>query len=188
MCYRKSLLTPKSEAIMKKLILLIFVIFLFVFPAANGLGATIKTLETMRDEGYTTPVIYEQDWETVYNAVKYVWRHSENTGISQQYGLSVIDYATEDKAIYVTYPTNGSTGIGIFFKPLRNNRTRVDYVYAGFSVSVFKQGIIDSFVDEVAYFLAHNQQEYREYTHKLKEQWLEEQEEERKKKNKSIFE
>jgi hypothetical protein len=40
----------------------------------------------------------------------------------------------------------------------------------------------------VAYFLAHNQQEYREYTHKLKEQWLKEQEEESKKKNKSIFE
>ena len=144
---------------MKKLILLIFVIFLFVFPAANGLGATIKTLETMRDEGYTTPVIYEQDWETVYNAVKYVWRHSENTGISQQYGLSVIDYATEDKAIYVTYPTNGSTGIGIFFKPLRNNRTRVDYVYDGSIESVYKKGIIDSIVDEVAYFLTHNKQE-----------------------------
>jgi hypothetical protein len=173
---------------MKKLILLIFVIFLVVFTAVNSFGATIKTLETMKDQQYTTPVIYEQDWETVYAAVKYVWRHSENTGISQQYGLTVIDYATEDKAIYVTYPTSGSTEIGIFFKPLRNNRTRVDYVYAGSIVSVFQQGIIDSIVDEVAYFLAHNQQEYREYTHKLKEQWLKEQEEERKKKNKSIFE
>jgi hypothetical protein len=188
MCYRKSLPTPQSEASMKKLILLIFVIFLFVFPAANGLGATIKTLETMRDEGYTTPVVYEQDWETVYTAVKYVWRHSENTGISQQYGLSVIDYATEDKAIYVTYPTRGSTEIGIFLKPLRNNRTRVDYVYAGSIVSVFQQGIIDSIADEVAYFLKHGQQAYREYTHKLKEQWLKEQEEESKKKNKSVFE
>jgi hypothetical protein len=188
MCYRKSLSTPKSEASMKKLILLIFVIFLFVFPAANCFGATIKTLETTKDEGYTTPVVYEQDWETVYAAVKYVWRHSENNDISQQYGLSVVDYATEDKAIYVTYPTSGSTEIGIFFKPLRNNRTRVDYVYDGSIQSVFKKGIIDSIVDEVAYFLAHNQQEYREYTHKLKEQWLKEQEEERKKKNKSIFE
>jgi hypothetical protein len=173
---------------MKKLILLIFVIFLVVFTAVNSFGATIKTLETMKDQQYTTPVIYEQDWETVYAAVKYVWRHSENTGISQQYGLTVIDYATEDKAIYVTYPTSGSTEIGIFFKPLRNNRTRVDYVYAGSIVSVFQQGIIDSIVDEVAYFLTHSQQEYREYTHKLKEQWLKEQEEERKKKNKSILE
>jgi len=173
---------------MKKLILLIFIIFLFVFPAANSFGATIKTLEAMKDEEYTTPVIYEQDWETVYAAFKYVWRHSENTGISQQYGLSVIDYATEDKAIYVTYPTSGSTEMGIFFKPLRNNRTRVDYVYAGSTVSVFQQGIIDSIVDEVAYLLAHNQKDYRDYTHKLKEQWLKEQTEESKKKNKSIFE
>ena len=173
---------------MKKLMLLIFVIFLFVFPAANGFGTTIKTLETMKDEGYTTPVFYEQDWETVYAAVKYVWRHSENTGISQQYGLSVVDYATEDKAIYVIYPTRGSTEIGIFFKTLRNNRTRVDYVYAGSIVSVYMQGIIDSIVAEVAYFLAHNQKEYREYTHKIKEQWLKEQKEESKKKNKSVFE
>lgn len=188
MCYRKSLSTPKSEASMKKLILLIFTIFLFVFPAANGFGATINALETMKDEGYTTPVFYEQNWETVYVAIKYVWRHSENTWISQQYGLSVVDYATEDKAIYVTYPTRGSTEIGIFFKPLRNNRTRVDYVYDGSTISVFKQGILDSIIDEVAYLLAHNQQEYREYTHKLKEQWLKEQEEESKKKNKSIFE
>ena len=172
---------------MKKLILLIFVIFPFVFPAANGFGATIKTLETTKDEGYTTPVVYEQDWETVYAAFKYVWRHSENPDISQQYGLSVVDYATEDKAIYVTYPTSGSTEIGIFFKPLRNNRTKVDYVYDGSIESVFKKGIIDSIVDEVAYFLGHGQQAYREYTHKLKEQWLKEQEEERKNKNKSVF-
>jgi hypothetical protein len=101
---------------MKKLILLNFVIFLFVFPAANVFGATIKTLETKRDEGYATSVVYEQDWETVYAAVKYVWRHSENTGISQQYVVSVIDYATEDKAIYVNYPANGSAGMGFFFK------------------------------------------------------------------------
>jgi hypothetical protein len=173
---------------MKKLILLIFVILLFVFPAASGFCATIKTLETIKDEGYTTPVVYEQDWETVYAAVKYVWRHSENNDISQQYGLTVVDYATEDKAIYVTYPASGSTEIGIFFKPLRNNRTRVDYVYDGSTISVFKQGIIDSIVYEVAYFLTHDQQEYREYTHKLKEKWLKEQEEERKKKNKSVFE
>ena len=172
---------------MKKLALL-FVIFLFVFPAANGFGATIKTLETMRDEGYTTSVVYDQDWETVYAAFKYVWRHSENPDISKQYGLSVIDYATEDKAIYVTYPASGSTEMGIFFKPLRNNRTRVNYVYAGLYVSVFKKGIIDTIVDEVAYFLKHGQQEYREYTHKLKEQWIKELEEESKNKNKSIFE
>jgi len=173
---------------MKKLALFVIVIFLFVFPAENGFSATIKSLETTKDEGYTTPVIYEQDWETVYAAVKYVWRHSENTDISQQYGLSVVDYATEDKAIYVTYPTRGSTEIGIFFKPLSNNRTRVDYVYDGSIISVFKKGIIDSIVDEVAYFLTHNKQEYREDSHKLNEQWLKEQEEERKKKNKSTLE
>jgi len=173
---------------MKKLVLIVIVMFLFVFPATNGLGATIKTLETTKDEGYTTPVVYEQDWETVYAAVKYVWRHSENPDISQQYGLTVVDYATEDKAIYVTYPTRGSTEIGIFFKTLRNNRTRVDYVYDGSIISVFRKGIIDSIVDEVAYFLAHNKQEYREYTHKLKEQHLKEQEEEKKMKNKSILE
>ena len=75
------------------------------YAAANGFGATIKTLETTKDEGYTTPVVYDHDWETVYAAVKYVWRHSENNDISQQYGLTVVDYATEDKAIYVTYPS-----------------------------------------------------------------------------------
>lgn len=172
---------------MKKLILLIFLIFLFVFPAANGLGATVNTLETMRDEGYTTSVVYDQNWETVYAAFKYVWRHSENPDISKQYRLSVIDYATEDKAIYVTYPASESTEMGIFFKPLRNNQTRVDYVYAGLYVSVYKKGIIDGIVDEVAYFLKHSQQEYRQYTHKSKELWLKEQEEERKKKFKSIL-
>jgi len=100
----------------------------------------------------------------------------------------VIDYATEDKAIYVTYPASSSTEMGIFFEPLRNSRTRVNYVYDGLYVSVYKKGIIDGIVDEVAYFLKHGQQDYRKYTHKLKEQWLKEQEEERKKRFKSVLE
>ena len=100
----------------------------------------------------------------------------------------MIDYATEDKAIYVNYPANGSTGMGFFLKPLRNNRTRVDYVSAGFSGSLYHQGIIDSTVDEVAYFLGHGQQAYREYTHTLKEQWHKKLEEESRSKHRSAFE
>ena len=99
---------------MKKLALVFIIPLFFVFFATVVLSTNILVLENKRDAGDSTTVIYNKDWETVYSAVKYVWRHSENASISQQYGVCFLDYATEDKAIYATYSFTGATNVGVF--------------------------------------------------------------------------
>jgi hypothetical protein len=153
----------KSEATMKKLTLPLVALFLFVaFYASTGCCTTINDLEARRDAGKKTSVVYEQDWETVYAAVKFVWRHSENPFIAEQYGRSWIDYAIEEKAIY---SSTSFVGIGIFFEPISPYQTKVDYVTSGYIG--YHQGIIDATIEELPYLLKNGRKAYREYTNNL---------------------
>jgi hypothetical protein len=116
--------TEMIEAPMKKLALL------FIIPILLSACTTIKDLETSKDletkkaagEEELT-VFIRGDWETVYDAVIYVFRHSENSFISRLYKLSKIDNAKEDKVIYVSINVTGSAALGIFFKPLNDKKT-----------------------------------------------------------------
>jgi hypothetical protein len=159
----KKLPKRKSEAPMKKLALLLVAVSLFVaFYASIGFCSIINDLEAKRDAGNAVTVVYEQDWETIYAAVKFVWRHSENRSIAEQYGRSWIDYAIEEKAIYSYTSLNG---IGIFFEPLTPYQTKVHYVLSGYIA--FFQGILDATIKELPYLLEHGQKGYREHTKNL---------------------
>jgi len=155
---------------------------LFVFYASNAISTLVTDFDTKRDAGEATSVVYNNDWETVYDAVKYVLRHSENISISVTYVTFCIDSAIEEKAIY--YHGRG-VGVGIFLKPLADNRTQVDYVDYGFDP--YPKGIVKAIIEELPYLLEHGQKAYREYTHKLKVQWDKEVEEESKSKHGSAF-
>ena len=156
-------LKRKSEAPLKKLILLLVTVSLFVaLYASNAFCSIINDLEAKRDAGNAVTVVYEQDWETLYAAVKYIWRHSENRFIAEQYGRAWIDYAVEEKAIY---SFTSLTGIGIFFEPLTPFQTKVHYVISGY-IAYF-QGILDATMKELPYLLEYGQKNYREYTKNL---------------------
>ncbi|PLX51573.1 MAG: hypothetical protein C0612_05515 [Desulfobulbaceae bacterium] len=100
----------------------------------------------------------------------YVFRHSENSFILRLYKLSKIDNAKEDKVIYVSVSATGSAALGIFFEPLSDKKTKVNFVKASFSGSAINQGVIYAIPKEVNYLLRHGKQSYLEYTHKLAEE------------------
>jgi hypothetical protein len=79
-----------------------------------------------------------------------------------------VDFATDDKAIYCF----GNVRMGLFFEPLNDNQTRVDYVRDGIlDQATLSAEKIDLTIKEVSYLLKHGQQKYREYTKKMREQW-----------------
>ena len=164
---------------MKKLALL------FIIPILLSACTTIKDLETNKDLETKRAAGEEEltvflggDWETVYDAVMYVFRHSENSFISRLYKLSKIDNAKEDKVIYVSVSATGSAALGIFFEPLSDKKTEVNFVKASFSGSAINQGVIYAIPEEVSYLLRHGKQSYLEYTHKLAEETAEKHQEE----------
>jgi len=60
---------------MKKRALLFIIQILFVSYASNTFCSVDTKLKTPKDARETTSIIYEQNWETVYNAVKFVLCH-----------------------------------------------------------------------------------------------------------------
>jgi len=132
---------------------------------------TSKDLETKRAAGEEELTVFlGGDWETAYDAVMYVFRHSENSFISRLYKLSKIDNAKEDKVIYVPVSATGPVALGIFFEPLSDKKTKVSFVKSSFSGSAINQGVIYAIPEEVNYLLRHGKQSYLEYTHKLAEE------------------
>ena len=163
--------TEMIEAPMKKLALL------FIIPILLSACTTIKDLETNKDLETKRAAGEEEltvflggDWETAYDAVMYVFRHSENSFILRLYKLSKIDNAKEDKVIYVPVSATGPVALGIFFEPLSDKKTKVSFVKSSFSGSAINQGVIYAIPEEVNYLLRHGKQSYLEYTHKLAEE------------------
>ena len=168
-----------NEAHMKKLDLL------FIIPILLSACTPIKDLETPKDLETKRAAGEEEltvflggDWETVYDAVMYVFRHSKNSFILRLYKHSIIDNAKEDKVIYVSVSATGSAALSIFFEPLSDKKTKVNFVKASFSGSAINQEEIYKIPEEVNYLLRHGKQSYLEYTHKLAEETAEKHQEE----------
>ena len=146
---------------MKKLALLFIIQILFVSYGSNTFCSVDTKLKVPKDAGGTTSVIYEQNWEIVYNAVKFVLCHSEYDG--SEFGDFLIDSAKEEKAIYFVSTTMKGYGIEIFFEPLSDEQVKVDFVTKG----IINNPAIDALIQELPYLLEHGQQAYLEYTHSL---------------------
>jgi hypothetical protein len=141
---------------------LLFIIqILFVSFASNTFCSVNTKLKTPKDAREATSVIYEQNWETVYNAVEFVLCHSEYDGV--EYGDFLIDSAEEEKAIHFVSATMEGYGVEIFFEPLSNDQVKVDFVKKG----IINNPAIDALIQELPYLLEHGQQAYLEYTHNL---------------------
>jgi hypothetical protein len=139
--------------------------FLLVISTITVVCASvINAIQTQKDSGRTIYAVYEQNWETVYDAAKFVLRHSENKDIGMKYPQSFVDFAVEDKAIYST--RNSKAGYGVFFEPLGEYRTKVDCAATGIQKDEI---VLVLFFEELSYLLDHGQQAYCQYTLKLEE-------------------
>ena len=148
-----------------KAVLIFIIPLLFVFCAATVIRASVvKDIDAKRDAGKTIYVVYEQDWETVYAAAKFVMHNSKNMDIGIRYPEFLLDHAIENKAIYTS--RNSLAGYGVFFEPLGANRTKVDCVATGIRNDEI---VLFLFIEELSYLLDHGKQAYRQYTLKLQE-------------------
>jgi len=146
---------------MKKLVQVIILSLLFVSYASNTFCSVDTKLKTPKDARETTSIIYEQNWETVYNAVKFVLCHSEYEGA--EYGDFWIVSDKEEKAIHFVSAIMEGYGVEIFFEPLNDAQVKVDFVKIG----IINNPAIDVLIEELPYLLEHGQQAYLEYTHNL---------------------
>ena len=132
---------------------------LFVVSLASiSFCAQITILENLKNRGKKSSVVYEQKWGLVYDAVKLVWRSSSNNNILNMYEKFFVDYQADEKAIYAF--RGSSKAVGVFFEPLSDNKTNVDFVFYGDGLQL----IIDNSIDEITYLLKHGSQAYLRYT------------------------
>ena len=148
----------KMRLFLKKMTLFVAVSLFVVSHASTSFCFQITILENLKNSGKKSSVIYEQKWGIVYDAVKLVWRQSENNTISYMYEMFFVDYAADEKSIFAFRGSNKA--IGVFFEPLSDNRTNVDFVFYGDALQL----TIDNSIEEVTYFLKHGYQAYLRYT------------------------
>ena len=143
---------------LKKLTLFVAVSLFVVSHASISFCVQINILENLKNRGKKSSVVYEQKWGIVYDAVKIVWDQSENINISNMYKMFLVEYAPNEKAIFAF--RGNSKAIGVFFEPLSDNRTNVDFIFYGDSL----QSTIDNSIEELTYLLKHGYQAYLSYT------------------------
>ena len=143
---------------MKKLL---FLILFFFFTSC----ATIPDLERKKTEGDFTAEFYNYGWAQVYDATKFVFRHSEDCLISWTYRSCNIDYAREEKRIWVIIPTGFSMDMGIYFEPQNESKTKVIFVKGAFTGAAWRGTKIERLIDEVRFYLGNGEAAYTKYTH-----------------------
>ena len=128
--------------------------------------ATVRDIEIKRDAGKSIVVIYDYNWETVYNAMRYVYRHTENKLIATYYP-DAMDFTKTEKTIWINdYYVYGCILFGIFFTSINESKTKVEFVKANLieNVEIYQQ-MIDQIIDESKYYLENDPDAYKEYTH-----------------------
>ncbi|PQP34583.1 hypothetical protein C6A37_07035, partial [Desulfobacteraceae bacterium SEEP-SAG9] len=139
-------------------------LFLLLFLLLCLSCASTQTLERKKAAGDYTVAIYNYDWEKVYDAMKFVWRHSEDWLISMTYANYDIDYAKEEKKIWIKVAGFG-VDMGIFFEPQDKTKTRVVFVLGGASGGLGRGMKTRRFIDETHFYLENGEEAYRKYTH-----------------------
>ena len=128
--------------------------------------ATGKDIERKKEAGdYSLAELYEYNWEAVYDAMKFVWEHSENHWLS----VSVrFDYVIEEKRMLLW--TKGCLPsfadwvvMTIFFEPQGESKTRVLFVIPLSSIGW--KTMIHHLNHETHYYLDHGEDAYLKYTH-----------------------
>lgn len=154
-------------SISKKYLIIILVLLCFSC-------ASVRDIENRRKAGKSIIIYYEYDWETVYDAICYISRHSENELVLT---LNTMDFAKEEKTIWYDDPLFHKyyKFLGIFFTPINKQKTKVEFVKAYLieNIEVYHK-MINQIIKESKYYLENGSTAYKIYTHqnRLKEKAL----------------
>jgi hypothetical protein len=85
-----------------------------------------------RSKGDSIATTYNHDWGNVYDVMKIVLKNDEDLSIYLEKMNCTLEYAKDDKRIWVKMNGLGM-GAGIYFLPLSDSKTKVEFVRSRFN-------------------------------------------------------
>jgi hypothetical protein len=108
-------------------------IFFFLIISTFCLScATFHDIEMYRSKGDSIATMYNHDWENVYDAMKIVLNNDEDFSMYFEKMNCTLEYAKGEKRIWVKMSGLGM-GAGIYFLPLSDSKTKVEFVRSRFN-------------------------------------------------------
>ena len=116
---------------MRKKVFFLFVIINFCLSCT-----TLNDLDMYRSKGDSIATMYDYDWNNVYDVITIVLNNDESLSLYFKEMGCTLEYAKSEKRIWVK--TKGlDIGAGIYFIPLSNSKTKVEYVSSRFYKDIF---------------------------------------------------
>jgi hypothetical protein len=108
-----------------------------------------------RSRGDSIATTYDYDWNNVYDAIKIVLSNDESVFLYFDEMGYTLEYAKDEKRIWVK--TKG-LGIGacIYFIPISDSKTKVEYVSSRFHKDIFTDKKIEQIFNKSLYILNQN--------------------------------
>jgi hypothetical protein len=129
---------------------------------------TVQDIEKKTASEDFIGILYEHNWEEVYDAISFVWSHSEVFPISLRYQESNTDYARQERAIWVKFKGERSIDMAILLEPRGASKTYVQFV-EGDPADYLRSKAIQYMIDESKFYLENGEKAYTKYTHEKKE-------------------
>ncbi|MBU1744964.1 MAG: hypothetical protein KJ649_08740 [Proteobacteria bacterium] len=118
------------------------VFFLLIITTFCLSCATFYDIDMYRSKGYSIATTYNHDWENVYDVMKIVLNNDEDLSIYLEKMNCTLEYAKGEKRIWVTIKGLGM-GAGIYFSPLSDSKTKVEFVRSRFNKIFFSDEEIE---------------------------------------------
>jgi hypothetical protein len=122
---------------MKKKVYFLFVIINFCLSCT-----TLNDLDMYRSKGDSIVTTYDYDWNNVYDAITIVLNNDESLSLYFNEIGCTLEYTKSEKRIWVKTESLG-IGAGIYFIPLSNSKTKVEYVGSRFHKYIFNDKKIE---------------------------------------------
>jgi hypothetical protein len=95
-----------------------------------------------RSKGDSIATMYDYDWNNVYDAITIVLNNDESLSLYFNEIGCTLEYTKSEKRIWVKTESLG-IGAGIYFIPLSNSKTKVEYVGSRFHKYIFNDKKIE---------------------------------------------
>ena len=122
---------------MRKKVFFLFVIINFCLSCT-----TLHDLDMYRSKGDSIVTMYDYKLENVYDAMTIVLNNDEDLSLYFKEMSCILEYAKSEKRIWVKTKSQGIVA-GIYFIPLSNSKTKVEYVGSRFHKYIFSDKKIE---------------------------------------------
>ena len=135
------------------------VFFLLIITTFCLSCATMHDIEKERLKGISVSTTYDYSWEDVYVAIKFALNNEGGVSNFFRDANCAFEYVKEEKRIWIKLNGLGM-GAGIYFIPVSDSKTRVEFVRSGFTKLFFRNEEINLIIKISTYLLKSNQKAF----------------------------